>query len=108
MKRVQAIVVSLSILGIIFAVRHRFRKSRTNVTNTLKGHLIRCEKAMQAAKLILAKHGTSDLLLSRRVHLRSRKSSRCRNPATRPRDIRFLQTTFDGNLPRHLHEGHER
>jgi len=30
------------------------------MTNKLKEHLIRCEKAMQSAKPILAKHGFAD------------------------------------------------
>jgi hypothetical protein len=60
MRRIRAVVIVLGVLGIICATWRRFRRSGTGVTSTLKERLIRCEKAMQSAKPILAKHGYPD------------------------------------------------
>jgi hypothetical protein len=56
----KAVVIAVAFLGIIYTTWRLCRRSRTGMTNKLKEHLIRCEKAMQSAKPILAKHGFAD------------------------------------------------
>jgi len=56
----KAVVIAVAFLGIIYTAWRLCRRSRTGMTNKLKEHLIRCEKAMQSAKPILAKHGFAD------------------------------------------------
>jgi hypothetical protein len=54
-------LISVAVLGGLYAIwrRLRGRKGET-MTDDLKAHLIRCEKAVQSAKPILAKHGFPD------------------------------------------------
>jgi len=52
-------LISITVLGIILAVWRRYQRKKT-MTNELKEHLIRCEKAVQYAKPILGKHGFPD------------------------------------------------
>jgi hypothetical protein len=52
-------VVFITVLGIILVLWRR-RQRRKKMTNKLKKHLIRCEKAVQSTKPILAKHGFPD------------------------------------------------
>ncbi len=52
-------VVFIAVLGIIL-VLWRHRQRRKKMTKKLKEHLIRCEKAVQSTKPILAKHGFPD------------------------------------------------
>jgi len=40
--------------------RHLHRRKKNTMTDELKAHLIRCEKAVQSTKPILAKHGFPD------------------------------------------------
>jgi hypothetical protein len=57
----KAVLLAVLILGIIFESWRRLsRRSKTGMTNNLKEHLIRCEKAMQSAKPILGQHGFPD------------------------------------------------
>src|SRR5277367_2881246 len=58
MAKTIKVVVFITVLGIIL-VWHR-RQRRMKMTNKLKEHLMRCEKAVQSTKPILAKHGFPD------------------------------------------------
>jgi hypothetical protein len=49
-------VIVVTVLGVVLAL-WRWRQRRKKMTNELKEHLIRCEKAIQSTKPILAKHG---------------------------------------------------
>src|SRR5258708_14816279 len=56
----KAVGIAVALFGVIYAVWPLGRRSRTGMTNKLKEHLIRCEKAMQFAKPILGEHGFPD------------------------------------------------
>jgi hypothetical protein len=49
----------IALLGVLCAVWRTLRRRKT-MTDELKAHLIRCEKAAQSVKPILAKHGFPD------------------------------------------------
>jgi len=53
-------VVAVAFLGVIYTVGRLCLRSRTSMTNKLKQHVIRCEKAMQSAKPLLGGHGFPD------------------------------------------------
>jgi len=53
----KAVVIVVAAFGAGYVIRRLSRRSKTGMTETLKGHLIRCEKAMQSTKPILRKHG---------------------------------------------------
>ncbi len=59
MAKAISVVVLTTVLGIILVLWLR-RQKRRKMTNKLKEHLIRCEKAVQSTKPILAKHGFPD------------------------------------------------
>lgn len=52
------LLVAAAVVGIVYAVW--LLRRRKKMTNELKAHLIRCEKAMQSAKPIIGKHGFPD------------------------------------------------
>src|SRR5258708_15299183 len=54
------VVIAVAALGTIYVVWRLCRRLWTSMTNKLKEHLIRCEKAMQFAKPILGEHGFPD------------------------------------------------
>src|SRR5438270_6670593 len=60
MVRFNAVVIVVALLGVAYAAWRPRRRSKTRMTNKLKGHLIRCEKAMQSAKPILGKYSFPD------------------------------------------------
>ncbi len=52
-------VIFIIALAIVLVLWHRHQRRR-KMTNKLKEHLIRCEKAVQSTKPILGKHGFPD------------------------------------------------
>jgi hypothetical protein len=60
-KTVKAVVTVVAAMGTVYATwRCLSRRSKIGMTEKLKKHLLRCEEAMQSAKLILGKHGFAD------------------------------------------------
>jgi len=54
-------LIAVAVLGALHAIWRRFRgRKGETMTDDLKAHLIRCEKAVQSAKPILGKHGFPD------------------------------------------------
>lgn len=60
MKIVDIALVAIAIGGIMYTAWKLSRRVKKDMTNKLKEHLIRCEKAIQSAKPILAKHSFPD------------------------------------------------
>jgi hypothetical protein len=57
----KAVVIVVAVLGTVYGTwRCLSRRSKMGMTEKLKAHLNRCEKAIQSAKLILGKHGFPD------------------------------------------------
>lgn len=54
------VISGVAVLGILYAAWRFYGRRRRTMTKELGEHLIRCEKAIQSAKPILAKHSFPD------------------------------------------------